>query len=347
MEAAPHQILMDEATVRRRVTAALSGLGFAPAEIASTLTSWLYAEYSGKTGHGLERLPWLTQLVTSAKVVPAQPLTTTVNGFHTDVSGERALGYSAADAAVSQAVRLGREKGLAVVTMAGCYPTGCMGQYTEAMVDHGLIGIAISHSPARVAPYGGASAVFSTTGHSFGFPSAGPVPFIYDSSVGAVTNGQVMAAYKANAPVPAGVLSKHSAGQAERFDEVFGTNGAFDGIIGLAGGDQAHKVSGWAGSLELLMRLALLPGAGRTRQENYSIFVAIDPAWFGDAAAYRALVSGLQASINGARPAPGAGAPQFPGERSFQSRARACREPVISVRPGIFGPDNDDAKTKL
>ena len=333
--------LMDEATLRRKAGAVLSGIGFNPGEIASTLNSWLYAEYSGKKGHGIERLPWLVQLVKNAKVVPAQPVATASSGFHVHLSGDRALGYSAADTAVAEAVSRGRSKGLAVVTLADCYPTGCMGQYTEAMVDRGLIGIAISRSPARVAPYGAASAVFSTTGHSFGFPSAGPVPFIYDSSVGAVTNGQVMAAYKANTVLPQGVLSRHSGAAAESFAEVFGPGGAFDGIIALAGGEHAHRVSGWAGSLELLMRLALLPGGAHKPLENYSLFIAIDPAWFGDAAVYRSLVSQLQASINGARPAPGAGPVQFPGEKSFRLRQRAMKEKTIAVPPGIFGPSED------
>jgi len=315
------KIWIAESTLRESAGTVLKREGFIDKEIESTLSSWLYAEYSGKASHGFERLPWLLEMVRSGKIIPGRDTAITKNGFHIHINGDCALGYSAADLAVSESIRTAAASGVSIVTVSGCYPTGCMGQYTEAIAESGLIGIAISHSPSRVAPYGATSAVFGTTGHSFGFPSAGEMPYVYDSSVGAVTNGDIMKAFRDGAPVPARLFNRADGAEAGSFEEIIATNGMVNGVIGVAGERHAHRFSGLAGSFELLLRLALLPVGSGNRADNYSIFIAIDPGWFGDASAYRDLVHSLQEAVRDARPEHDGERVRFAGEQSWQRRS--------------------------
>lgn len=320
-----HKVWITEANLRRAVDAVLTSEGCTPEEVESALQSWLYAEYSEKPSHGIDRLPWLREMIRSGKIVPGRSTSVTRNGFHVHIGGERAMGYSAADLAVREAIRAAAVGGVSFVTVSDCYPTGCMGQYVEAIADAGMIGIAISHSPPRVAPYGATSAVYGTTGHSFGFPSAGGVPYVYDSSVGTATNGEVMKAFRDGAPVPPRLFRSVDGVEAASYEALMAANGTFNGVIGVAGGPHAHRISGFAGSLELLLRLALLPGGGGRVAENYSIFIAVDPSYFGDAAVYRELVQSLQDVVRSARPEQDGAPVHFAGEQSWHRRRRNAR----------------------
>jgi LDH2 family malate/lactate/ureidoglycolate dehydrogenase len=59
------------------------------------------------------------------------------------------------------------------------------------------------------------------------------------------------------------------------------------------------------------------------------LFLAIDPACFGNPAAFRESVRAYIAQIKGSRKAPGVTEIRIPGERAFAERARSLREGVV------------------
>lgn len=310
----------------------LSTIGFNQNEVNAIIRSWEYAQLSEKYSHGFDRLPWLLEMVQAGKVVPNKPLSVKNNGLVTSIEANKGLGYLAAEKATETVIALGKDKGVGFVTVYNCYPTGCMGQYTEAIAQDGLIGFAITHSPPRVAPHGGSEAVFSTSGHSFSFPSQ-DAPYIYDSSVGATTNGQIMILHKLGKKLPTGsVLSKN--GQfTENTSDVINEKGLFDGVIASAGGIHAHKMSGLAGSLELLASLGLV---GKPKVGSYSFFMAINPELFGTKEEYKSLVSELQEHIVSSKPITAGQKVYFAGQQSYMKRHQNRKKDQVLLSNETF-----------
>lgn len=324
----PHTVSNIE--LKEKVSKILASAGFTPEEIISANNAWEYAAFSEKYNHGYDRILWLLEMVKQGKVIPNSPTSTTKKGVISHIVGKRSLGYSAAETAVQLVIGTAKDQGVGITTLVDCFPTGCMGLYTEAITQKNLIGIAISHSPLRVSAFGTTDKVFGTMGHSIGFPSSS-IPYIYDASVGALTNGQVMQHHTAKTPFPKDTIFTKDGKATEKPSDVFDENGIFDGIIAIAGGKDAHKISGLAGSLELLTRLALTSRDIDLDVSGYALFIALDPSFFGDTEAYKSLVDQLEEKITTARKKDGVENVYFAGQKSYNIRNKNAKTNKVLI----------------
>jgi LDH2 family malate/lactate/ureidoglycolate dehydrogenase len=310
----------------------LSGKGLCEKEINACLKSWEYAENSEKFSHGYERVGWLVETINKKKIVPnSPPKVVKKNIFCYQLFGNKSLGYRSAYEAVDLAIKSAKENGIGISTMSDCYPTGCIGEYTEEMVKNDLIGIAISSSPARVAAYGTAERIFPTLGHSFGFPGI-KLPYIYDSSVGALTHGDIQLAKKSGRNLPPKTVMTNGGEYTINPNELFDEGGIFNGIISIAGGMNSHKFSGLAGSLELLARLALVNEGTEPTPEGYSFFMALGPEMFGGVDRLKLQVDRLQRQIKNARKLTETNETYFAGEQSYISRQNSKSTVLITEK---------------
>lgn len=316
--------------LKERTADILTKAGFNSSEIVAANNSWEYAALSEKYSHGYDRISWLLEMVKQGEVKPNSPTSTTKKGVISHIYGNKSLGYSATEGAVQAVIDTAKDHGIGIATVVDCYPTGCMGQHTEIITKENLIGIAISHSPLRVTAYGTADSVFGTSGHSIGFPSD-TIPYIYDSSLGALTNGEVMRHYANKKPFPKKTIFTKEGKETEDPMDVIDKNGLFNGIISIAGGRDAHKISGLAGSLELLTQLALISRKIDLDASAYSLFIALNPSFFGDSDVYKSLVTKLELSIINARKQDGVNAVYFAGQRSFNTRKKNAQSNLIVI----------------
>jgi len=316
--------------LKEKIVDILTKAGFNSSEIQATNNAWEYAAFSEKYDHGFDRLPWLIEMVKRGAVIPNSPTTAEKKGVISHIYGKKSLGYSASLAAVQSVIDTAKDQGIGITTMVDCFPTTCMGQYTEAITKENLIGIAISHSPLRVAAYGTVDKVFGTTGHSIGFPSD-TIPYIYDSSVGALTNGEVMQHYATKTPFSKDIVFTKEGKATENPSDVFDEKGIFNGIIAIAGGKDGHKISGLAGSLELLTSLARISRKDDKNASAYSLFIALNPEFFGDAAEYKTLVSQLEENITNARKKDGVKNVYFAGQRSYNIRKKNAESKTVLI----------------
>lgn len=266
-------------------------------------------------------------MVENGKIQPNTTISTEhINSLVSNVVGAKSLGYLAAECATQEVIKITKKNGLGFVTAYDVYPTGCMGQYVHTITEAGYIGIVITHSSKRVSPYQGNSSVFSTCGHSFGFPSK-DIPYIYDSSVGAITNGQLMLHYKNQKDLPEEIVLTKDGIKTTKVNSVFDELGVFNGIIKIAGEKNAHKFSGFAGSLELLAQLAIL---NRPHNINsYSFFMSIDPNLFGKSDEYKTLVSKFQDEIKSSNTT--GTEVFFAGEQSYLKREKNKKAKRIRI----------------
>lgn len=319
--------------IKNKIINLLKQNGFNNDEIKATVRSWEYASLSEKYSHGFDRIIWLVEMVTQKNILPNCFLKIAKKGIFTHIEGKKSLGYLAAEKAVECAIISAKQFGVGIVTISNCYPTGCMGQYTETITESEQIGIAISHSSPRVAAFGTIDKIFSTVGHSFGFPSKN-IPYIYDSSVGAITHGAILQYYSSNKPFPLNSVFTEKGVATINPSDVIDEKGIFNGIINIAGDRQANKISGLAGSLELLANLALINGDINT--DAYSFFMAIDPSFFGNKVKYKKLVNKLEDKILGARKSNNISNIYYAGQKSFLLRKKNASKKTVRISDNTY-----------
>ncbi len=314
--------------LKNKIASLLRTIGFNIDEINATIQSWEYASLSEKYSHGFDRITWLIKMVNQHKIIPNRHLKISTKGLFTHIDGNKSLGYLAAENAVDQVINAADHFGVGIATVSSCYPTGCMGQYVETITESGQIGIALSHSLPRVAAYGTVDKIFGTMGHSFGFPSQG-IPYIYDSSIGAITNGDIMLHHSTNTLLPKDSVFTKEGIKTINPTDVLDDQGVFDGVITIAGGKHAHKMSGFAGSLELLTRLALI--RAKKNSDAYSFFMALNPSFFGNKNVYKSMVTQLEKTIIEAKKLKSINKIYFAGQKSYLLRQKNSTKKTLVV----------------
>jgi LDH2 family malate/lactate/ureidoglycolate dehydrogenase len=187
----------------------LAALGFDDHDVDVLARQFLVAEERGSTGHGLSRIEWLESwdaLETSAKPerVVAEP------GYERWES-RGALGYLVLDAIVE--AQLADPPARARVVVANeTFPTGALGYWARRLADGGLVAALTATSPRRLSHPQGGPPLTGTNPLAIAVPSSDGRPVVADTSMGAVTHGDVLAG-KARAEdlVPFGGEQAHKA----------------------------------------------------------------------------------------------------------------------------------------
>ncbi len=172
----------------------LAALGFAPDAVEVLAEHFLWAERTGRTGHGLSRIAWLeTWLATSQEYsASAQPSRVVAETGYERWDGGGALGYLTLFAAVrAQLVDPPAHARLVVCSRA--FPTGALGYWVRMLAAGGLVGVLTATSPRRLASPAGGAPLAGTSPLAIAIPSSDGAPVVTDVSMGAVTHGDVLA----------------------------------------------------------------------------------------------------------------------------------------------------------
>lgn len=310
-------------------------LGFSKQEVLATIRSWMFASDSGKLSHGFDRLEWLIDNVSSGKIIPSGEVNLNKRGFVFNIKGNKTLGYSVAESATKLIIKSAKKNGIGIATFSDCYPTGCMGQYTEEIVKNGLVGFVISSSPPKVSIHGGVSSVLGTMGHSFGFPSE-DIPYIYDSSIGAITNGELQKIMKDEMSLPNKTVFNKNGEYAKDGKELVDNLGKFNGVISIAGDRYSHRFSGLGVSLELFCKLALISENSTSTKTGYSFFMALNPSSFGDENYFRELVYEMQQKVKDSTRLRKDDEIFFAGEKSYKLRQKNVKSDSMLISERIY-----------
>lgn len=177
-------------------------------------TALCVAESDGLSGHGLSRLPSYAAQVLSGKVdgraVPlvSAPLDKAV----IKVNAKSGFAFPAINVAIDQLAPLAEKHGIAAAAIAHSHHCGALGYHVERLAEHGLVGIMFANSPAAIAPWGGAKALFGTNPIAFATPRNTGTPLVIDLSLSKVARGKIMVAAQKGEPIPEG-WAVDSAGQ--------------------------------------------------------------------------------------------------------------------------------------
>jgi LDH2 family malate/lactate/ureidoglycolate dehydrogenase len=306
----------------RRVLAAAGS----PAEAAQAVAaSLVLSNLKGVDSHGVMRLPEYVGHIENGRIVPDAEPAIQQAGAVLQVDGRFGFGQLAARKAAQLAARLARETGAAVATLVHVHHVGRLGEYVELAAEEGAVALAFCNTGppgGRVVPFGGRRAVLPTNPLAYALPASGRGAIVADFSTSAAAEGRVRLARENGLEVPDGwLVDRH--GRATRDPEALYAGGA----LLPAGGHRGY-------ALALLVELlgGALAGAGcastGAAPGNGLVLVVLDPAAWGEPAAFLAEVDAVAAAVLAVEPAPGHDRVRLPGEPEAETEAKRRAEGI-------------------
>ena len=215
---------------------------------------------------------------------------------------------------------MARHTGIACAAIIRSHHCGAAGHPVERLAEQGLVAMMFANTPAAIAPWGGATAVFGTNPIAFACPLTGRPPLVVDLALSKVARGNILAAKQKGEQIPPGwALDANGkpttdpdaalAGTMLPLGDAKGTPLALMVELlaaGLTGANFADEASSF------LDDKGPPPGTGQ-------LIIAFDPAAFGGSAAHVATLIGAIETQPGTR---------LPGSRRLASRHEAAAEGI-------------------
>src|ERR1700682_5351132 len=178
----------------------------ANATMASTTADALvYAEARGIASHGVTRLAqYAAHLLNGPADGNAQPRIVASRAGAALISAGSGLAYPACALAVREAIARAREFGVALVSVTDSHHYGVAAFHLEPVAAAGMVGVALSNSPAAMPVAGGKRPLLGTNPIAAVFPRAHGVPLLIDMSLSEVARGKLVMAAKDGRPIPLG-----------------------------------------------------------------------------------------------------------------------------------------------
>lgn len=246
------------------------------------------------------------------------------------VDGDGGTGHTTGLFATELAMRKAREAGIGAVGLVGGGDIFMLGYYAERIAREGLVGMIFTNThPVRVHPAGGIDRLLGTNPLAFGFPVASQDPVIIDFATSTSAIGHVRIASYSGASIPSGIAIDRDG------NATTDANAALEGALTPLGG---HK--GFALGLAVALLSGPVIGAvigaelsqaiaeGEAERRRGHLFVALDPAAFGNAALSEDRTAAYLKLLKSSRKARGVTEIRTPGERGHQLKRKALEDGV-------------------
>ena len=316
------------AALRRFLNDAFLKAGLSLEDAATATDVLALADEFGVSTHGVKLLPgYLRRLAGGGARKAGRPHVLREGPAWALVDGDSALGVISGPYAMRVAVAKAQTAGIAYVGVRNGGHLGAIGYFALLAARAGLVGIATGNDiPSVIAP-GSRQAVLGTNPIAYAVPAGRYPPILLDMALSTVAGGKVYQARALGKPIPGnwivgldGQPSSDASLYPEKASLVpagsykgFGLALLVETLAGLLSGAAiTHEISAW---MTTGADQPTLHGAG---------FVAIDPAVWGDRAAFLARVDGLIEEIHNAQPAAGAERIVVPGEHEFDHQRRVA-----------------------
>ena len=320
---------VEEATALAVKALKRAGASKAAAQAASE--ALVAAEMEGLTGHGLSRVPLYAQHLREGRADgKAKPKVIRKKGGACLVDANGGLAFLATALAVKEAVKRAQRYGIAYAGVTNSHHFGAAAYHLAPVARAGLVGLALTNSPAAINAWGGKKAFYGTNPIAAIFPRRNADPIVVDLSLTEVVRGKIMLYAKEGRPIPLG-WAVDSEGNPTT-DAKAALTGSLNAIGGVKGATLALMVE--------VLTVALTGAAFSFENDSYfepgnkprigHAILAIDPDALAGADAYfsrlEVMVSKLLADA-GVR---------LPGNRRQQAAAKARTEGV-EVSEALLG----------
>ncbi|SDO08975.1 Malate/lactate/ureidoglycolate dehydrogenase, LDH2 family [Klenkia soli] len=300
----------------------LTALDVPDADAHLVADSLVQADLWGHSSHGLLRLPWYAaRLRSGAMTAATAPETVADTGALVVLDGHHGIGQVLTDRARTLAVQRARAHGVGMVGIRNSNHFGTAMYFTRAAAAEGCVAMLTTNASPAMAPWGGNQKILGTNPWSIAAPAPDGKVVAVDIANTAVARGKIYLAKNRGETIPdTWALSPDGAPTTDPAEGVLGV------ILPMAG----HK--GYAITFMMDVISGALTGSGVGTQvhgpyeaDQHSncghLFLAVDPAAFGDVAGYHARVGELINQVKDVPLAQGYDEVFYPGELEDRTEA--------------------------
>jgi (2R)-3-sulfolactate dehydrogenase (NADP+) len=184
---------------------ALSRAGANEIMAASTAQALVAAEAQGLSSHGMGRVPqYALHLRNGRADGAAVPVIAKARGATLLVDAKSGLAFPACALAISEAVRVARDCGVAFAGVTNSHHFGVAAYHLAPVATSGMVGLAFGNSPAAMPAAGGRRPLFGTNPIAAVFPRRDGPALSIDLSLSEAARGKVMVAARRGEPIPLG-----------------------------------------------------------------------------------------------------------------------------------------------
>ena len=196
-------ILVDEKELRSLVKDRLVEAGLNNGHSQLVADVLVHADLRGVRSHGVIRAEHYVTRLNSGSLNrnPNFSLQKIKSGAAV-LDADDGMGHAACDLAMSHAIDIAKETGIAMVGVKNGSHCGALSYFVLQAANKGMIGIATTHTDKCVAPFGGAKRFFGTNPLAFGFPTAVNPPVVLDMATSNTAFGKILHAKETGAEIP-------------------------------------------------------------------------------------------------------------------------------------------------
>ncbi len=308
-----------------RVFAALELPHDASSAVARALVD---ADMRGIASHGVLLVPMYADRILAGSVSRAtEARVLSEFGAIASLDADNALGILTGDQAMQLASHKARQFGIGAVSVRRAFHFGGAFRYVQAAAERGLVGIAAANTRPLMPAPGGAKAVVGNNPLAIGVPAGGLETVVLDMALSEAALGKIRLAAQEGRTIPS-TWATDASGQATTDPET-----AIAGLLLPAAGPKGY---GLAFMIDVLTGVLSGGSFGAGVQGLYAdvatpndcahVFIAIDPAAFGDAAQFVAGVRTLSEQVASSPLAPGTERVLLPGQLEAERHRRALAE---------------------
>jgi (2R)-3-sulfolactate dehydrogenase (NADP+) len=163
------------------------------------------AEEQGLATHGMSRVPFYCTMLRRGRADgAARPALKADFGATCLIDNADGLPYASCAWAVEEAMTRARRNGIAFAGVTNSAHVGVLGIHLQPVAAAGMVGVALTNSPAAIPPWGGKRALFGTNPVAFAFPRRRAEPLVIDLALTTVVRGRIMLAMQKGERIPEG-----------------------------------------------------------------------------------------------------------------------------------------------
>ena len=317
--------------LREFIARCLQATGLPAADAATVARLMAEADLQGSDGHGVIRLaPYVRRIRNGGIKLEPNIRVAQERAATALLDGDNAMGHLVMSRAAQIAVDKARQCGIGWVGSRLSNHAGPASLYARMPLAAGMIGLYFAVGNANhLPPWGGVEMLLSTNPIAAAIPAGDEPPIVLDMATTVAAYGKVKARAQRGEAMPEGWMIDRQGRpltDPKRADEGF-----LLPIGGYKGYGLALLVGLLAGTLNgaAMGRQVIDFNQDETTITNTGQAVAaIDPAAFGDPAAFRAAVDTLVRDLRGSAKMPGHERIWLPGEQSLERRTAYARDGI-------------------
>jgi LDH2 family malate/lactate/ureidoglycolate dehydrogenase len=304
--------------------------GLPAASAAAVAEGLVDADLRGIPSHGVMLVPMYVERLRAGSVSRAEAAEPVLDaGAIAVLDGGNALGILTGDQAMALAVEKARSFGVGVVVVRHAFHFGGAFRFVQAAAAAGCVGIAAANTRPLMPAPGGARAVVGNNPLAIGVPTVGGEPIVLDMALSEAALGKIRLAAAEGRAIPA-TWATDADGAPTTDPEA-----AIRGLLLPAAGPKGYGLAFMVDVLTGVLSGGAF-GAGvnglyadaATPNDCAHLFIAIDPAAFGERDAFVARVGELAAQVAASPTAPGVERALLPGQLEAERHAAASAQGV-------------------